>query len=569
MITSNYVSDFFKNPPIVCADCVQIADRVKVHSGGLYPKDLIDDLRPNEPLVIKEYRKKIFKSYTKGYFNKILTLLQKIAKAEDFKIDYPTIQTSIPEKETIQAYLTKNFPYFDSLENYAFSIILKSLLEDPNGILLVLPTNFALPENEYYTPFPNFYSSENVLMFDTNVLVVRVSEIGFIQKYIFIDKENILFVTKDSTKVDAKFTQSEYKNTIGEIPAFQLGGEIKQITQSEKGLQFVYDSFVTPCLNNFDEAARLYSDHQANMVLHIYPEKYIYQTSECKTCAGTGKVRTNTSVENYEIHTCKSCDGSGYKTSPFGIHEIKLPENYINTQNIPTPPIGYVEKPIELIEALKKEINEQCRQGLSAIGLEFLFEVPTNQSGTAKEYDRQEINTFVGSVARHLVENVLKPIVWYVAQWRYGVSQITQTIEKLLPIVSVPKKFDTLTSAILGNRLQTAIQNKYDYSTRKALEVQYAQNEFGADSSQVKMLKTLYELETLHDKTEDDKMTILANRGVSEIDYIISANLIQFVNRETAENPNFLDLPYKEKHAKMIDFANEIKNSMPTLIPIM
>jgi len=570
MITKYTIEQFFNayRVPII-SEGYEIAQRVRVHADGLYPQKLIDTLRPNEPLEIKEYRKSIFKSYTKGYFNKILTLLSKIQKSEDWRIDFPAFEGATPEKEKISRYLSENYPYFDSLENYVFSILLKTLLTDPNAIIFVLPIDFNIAQNEFYEPFAFVYNCEDVLFFEKNLLIVKQSIVGTKENYIFCDSENVCFVEVDKSNEKHVITFVEYKNIIGEIPSFRFGGEIKKTTQKPNDIEFLYDSFVTPCLNNFDEAARLYSDHQANLVLHIYPEKYIYQSSECKSCTGTGRVRFHNDTTNEtETVSCNACKGSGFKVSPFGVHEIN-PRAMNENSNIPSPPIGYIEKPLGLIQALKTEINEQCRQGLSSLGLEFLYEVPASQSGIAKEFDREEINTFVGMVARHLVENIVKPIIWYTMQWRYKVSLTENTIKKNMPIVNVPTKFDTLTSEIIGNRLKNSIQNGYDYSTRKALEFQYAEKEFGKGSAQVKLLKTLYELETMHNKTEDEKMTILANRGVSQIDYVVSSNLGAFINRAINEVPNYLDLPYKEKKAKAYEYANETIKALPNPIPLM
>jgi hypothetical protein len=565
MITQKTIESFFKTYQFsVQKEAIEIAERVKVHADGAYPKTLIDELRPNEPEVIKEYRKKIYKPYTKGFFNKIFTLLQKIAKSEDWRIDFPNWQGATPENERIQPYISENYPYFDSLENYIFSIVLKQSIVDPNGIVLVLPLAFNVKQNEYYKPFAFVYSCEKVLYFEKDLLVVKKDNKGFKENYIFCDADSICFVEVGKSKQVPIVSFVEYKNTVGEIPAFHLGGLVNKVSYENDSLKFLYDSFVTPCLPYFDEASRLYSDHQANMVLNIHPEKYIFQNGECKTCAGLG----HTKNEAYEKVTCNTCKGSGYKSSPFGVHEIS-PVAMNENGNIPTPPIGYIEKPLGLIEALKQEINDQCRQGLSSLGLEFLYEVPTAQSGVAKEYDREEINTFVAMVARHLVENIVKPIIWYTMQWRYKISLNEKDIKENSPIVRVPKKFDTLTSAILANRLKTAIENKYDYSTRKALEIQYAESEFGKDSKQVRMLKTLFELETMHDKTEDEKMTVFANNGVSQIDYVISANLQGFVIRAINENEGFLELPYKNKREKIVSYANEVIESLPKPIPII
>jgi len=572
MITKQTIESFFESGQSTKKDTyiTDISKRVRVHSEGLYPEKLIDTSRPNEPDVIKQYRKDVYKSYTEGYFNKILVLLQKIAKSEDWSIEYKKSEGAVAETETIEKYLKDDFPYFDSLENYAFSILLKDLLVDPNAIILVLPLSLEVKENEYYKPFPSVYSCENVLYFDADLLVVRTSEIGSIETYKFIDNDSIFIVTKDKTQAgESNISFLEYKNIVGEIPAFKLGGLIKKTIEKNNGLEFVYDSFITPCLNSFDEAGRCYSDHQANLVQNIHPEKYIYQIGECKTCAGNGRIRHgNLGTEDYEVSNCKDCKGSGSKSSPFGIHEINIENIPGGGVSVPAPPIGYVSKPIELIHALKTEIEEQCRAGLSALGVEYLHESPLNQSGLAKEYDKQEVDTFVSSVARHFVLNIIKPIIWYTSKWRYTLSLPIKTIESNNPTVKVPKRFNTLTSAIIGERLRSAITNNYSFIIRNALELQYIKSEFGEDSDQLNLAKTVFQIDPLVGKTEDEKMTMLANGGVSKLDYIVSCNLKKYVTLAQDATKNFFDLDYKKKIEVIYKYAGETLNELPSPIPL-
>lgn len=102
------------------------------------------------------------------------------------------------------------------------------------------------------------------------------------------------------------------------------------------------------------------------------------------------------------------------------------------------------------------------------------------------------------------------------------------------------------------------------------MEIQYAKSEFGEDCTEAKIIKTIYELDPLPNKTDDEKMSILSSKGTTDAKYILSCNLSGFVNRAIHENESFLDLKYVEKMEILSKYVQEIiDENKKAIVPIM
>ena len=136
--------------PLTC----KMAAEIKIHSDGEFPKTLIGERRPGESDTIKKYREAIYKSKTKGAFGKVLTELGKIRKAEGWYVKYDEKSlTSGREGERLNDYCEKNFPLdFNSVTNWAFNVLLKNYVVDPNSVILVMPLEQTVEEADYYKP---------------------------------------------------------------------------------------------------------------------------------------------------------------------------------------------------------------------------------------------------------------------------------------------------------------------------------------------------------------------------------------------------------------------------------
>jgi hypothetical protein len=146
-------------------DAVKLAQKLRVHVDGNYPEGLTAKLRPHETTVQQEYRKNNFKAITKSAVNSIVVSIRKINKADDFQFTYPENPARIPEEESLKNYLEEDFPFDSSFRNWLFKFRVFDLLGDPNGIIVILPSNKPTDESQYIKPYPYFFPSERVLDF--------------------------------------------------------------------------------------------------------------------------------------------------------------------------------------------------------------------------------------------------------------------------------------------------------------------------------------------------------------------------------------------------------------------
>lgn len=591
MLTEEFISVYLtKNYPKhhFYQESIDLRDKIAIHAKGLYPAGLIEMARPNEAEEYKDYRKNVFVPKTKKWFSKVKKTMAKGHLAEDWGIYWPSDPGNYaPDGEKLKDYTTLNYPYFDSLENWAFSIAFPSMLEDANSAIAVMPLPKQTDKDtEYLRPYTFYFPCENVIDFKEDqyavlldpeksvvtVLGERKSE-GLI--FHFFDKESYIraeqygekdeYIFSVSSTADGK-DLSPVMHNMGYLPVIKLGGTIMEFVESNK----LWDSFVADCVDDWNEAIRRYSDHQVNMVLHLHPFEWEMADTPCKVCKGTGE---ESYVYNNEIGKvkCTSCGGNGHVSikTPFGKKVIQpaITRGVNEAVNIPTPPAGIIERDIASISFLQEEYKDQIRSGLAAINLEWLMDVPLSVSGESKAMDRQEAVTFFHEVYRHFVLNVMTPLYYFVAKWRYSTVGEDQ-INKMMPYINIPKKFDLVTADLVGVRLKNAIESKFNPLIVDRLNIEYAKKEFGEGSDNLKRIECIQQLDPLPNKTDDEKMTAYSSKAITLKAYILSENLPAFVERAIFENKDFLNKNYAQKMEILEKYVEEVESSTPAPTPL-
>jgi hypothetical protein len=529
--------------------------------GNPYFSKLIDMRRPSESDAIKAYRRMIYLPFTKMPCAKVYNCLRKIIKSSDWKIDYSKSNkpSKIADNEYLEDYCEKNYPTFDSVENWAYTFAFRSMLIDPNGLCVVLPMKFNIGESDYYKPFSYVVPSKNVYDFKEDHLAVWLSE----KKSHFVEqgkeyKGDIVCVLTnhgywEAHQINLKkefdlITLYETKETEEDFfPAFQLGGVIKDLSTHTK----LYESFVTPILPGLDAAAREVSDNDATVVQHHYPTMWYYQMQNCDNCKGTGRVN-----QKGKQVTCNICDGHGAPPkSPY--RDMVLKPGAFDQDKIPTPPAGYIQKDYNIVKIQDDRIKEHVRYALSAISMEFL-QAPLVQSGLAKEVDRDELNNFVYGVAYHLVESFIKPVYYYINEWRYrNIITSPEEREKMLPTVAVPEKFDLLTEGVVEAQLKAAKDNGSDPFIVQQLELEYAAKKFPSDPDVRDMLRLKQNLDPLPGLTFEQKQASALGKTSPPEDVIISINVHSFVKRALVENKDFITIGYEKQMEVLKGYAKE------------
>lgn len=547
--------------------CMDLAHQLSVHANGEMPDDKIMSRRPSEPEEIKNYRRTIYVPKTKQAISKVIHSLEKIRRAQDWNIQYnqEAIPSSIAKDETLEQYCEYKYPTFTSITNWAFAELLKRSLIDANGIIAVVLEDLPKSKSEYCKPTAMFFGCEQIVEYvegeyavlkskDTTTFYSptknggrRINTNGAIY-YILTQTE---FVKYEHTGAYTFNPKNVYQHNCGKLPAWKVGGLYKMRANNDT----IYESRLSGMVPDLDEAAREYSDLQAEIVQHIHSEKYAYTNTECPHCKGNGHITD----ENGKIVTCPHCNGTGrvLNTSPYGMHLIDSAR--AGELQVPAPPIGYIQKNTDIAKLQDDRVRNHIKDALAAVNMEFLAETPIEQSGVAKAYDANELNNFVNSVAEDLVRNI-DNVYYFINEYRY--RTIVPSEDKrvsMLPAVNVPTKFDIVNTTILMQELQGARQAEANPETLRVLETNYAKMQFNTAPDVAERLKTVFELDPLFGVKEENKMTMLQNGGITEISYIISCNIHAFVEKAGHDVKDFYSKDYDEKTKIMEKYAEEVR----------
>ena len=546
-----------------------IAEHLKFHIDGyVYDKfdpkpntwfqKLIDDRRPSETSHIQAYRREIYANVTQEPMFKVINSLKKIVKSEDWKIDYSQSlkPPKVKEDESFENYAENNFPDFNSIEAWAYSIGLKELIRDPNGIFIIKP-QAEVKGNEFRKPTITFVPSEDIWDWTDEFIIYQSKKVKewksksgdrfFDNMIIEITKNKIIEWTRTG---DDTWKSDVSSHDMDKFPIVKSGGMIKKMLDNFP----IYDSFLSPMLPRLDEAAREYSDLQAEVVQHIFSTMWYIETQDCKQCNGTGKVRK----DNQTI-VCGKCKGEGaIPKSPYKDFVIK--KEGFGEEKIPVPPAGYIQKPIEIVKIQDERVDKHIFRALSSINMEFLAQTPLNQSGKAKEVDRDELNNFVYGVAYHFVECVIKPIYKLIAEYRY--KALINDWEKMLPAIPVPERFDLISQDTLIQQISAAKEGKVDPVIISELQIDFINKKF-RDNPQVReKLKLIAAIDPFPGLTNEEVGDMVLSGVAKREDAILSVYIETFVNQLMEEDEKFLSLPRNEARNKLLELAK--KKNVPT-----
>lgn len=553
-------------------DAVSKAAQFAPHADGVYPQELIECRRPNEPEEVKEYRCKIWKPKTKPSFTKILLSLSKIRRSSDWSIKYPQEQFSkVRDGETLEQYCEKKYPFFGSITNWTFGILLKKQLTDPNAVIFVRPLNEEVAENEYLQPYAWIFDSIHVQEYTEGVQAILNDVTGTVYnirrgrgyeqrvgKAYWVITTNAIERWEQRTEKEEYEKAWEYIHSLGVLPVFKLRG----IISAAEGSDFLYESRIAGILPDLDEALREYSDLQAAKVLHIFPERWEYTQNECTNCKGTGRRRNpawydGCAAEVLAQINCDTCGGRGYvATGPYSKMLIRPTNTIEGTGTPPMPPAGFIEKDVEIVKVMEASVKQHIYDALSAINFQFLEQTPLNQSGTAKEVDKEELNNTVHAIAEDLIW-VMDQVYKFTAYYRYRAQYPLTEIDAMLPSIAVPEHYDLLSSQFMQQELDTAKKAKINPILTGNMEVEYAGKRFLEDPEIKDRLELVLKLDPLQNVSVDEKMAMLASRTITKETAIISDNIQEFVQRALDEDNSFAAHTLKEQKRVMKQYAQE------------
>ena len=561
IITPQFVKEAIQSRHPNSKICEGFARDIEVHAKGETPEKLINKRRPSEPEATKKYRYEIYVSKTKNPITKVINSLSKIRRSQDWSIQYvpDSVPATVSESETLEKYCEKNYPGFTSITNWAFSELLKRYLIDANSVVAVIINKLPSSFGDYLEPIAEIFSSKQIINYVPDEwYVLQSSDVSVYSAgngrrydgkvYWVLTKTQIQRYEQINGSGDLTLTLT-YAHNFDEIPITKTGG----IYFDRKNNDIIYESRIASMVPDLNEAAREYSDLQAEIVQHIHSEKYMFTNTECPSCKGVGSVL----VKNKKT-PCDKCSGVGSITSVSSYGTYLFNTARTGEQQIPGLPVGYIDKSTEIAKLQAERVKGHIYDALSSLNMEFLAETPLNQSGTAKEVDQDELNNFVNSVAEDIVR-VLDSIYYFICQYRYSIIVPDQEKRNaMLPTIPVPEKYGLLNSKYLMEEISTAKSANANPVLVKNMEIEYARKKYNADPDIAYELEAIFALDPFYGYSQDEKMVMLSNGGITEEDYIVSCNIAQFIHRAIEEKEDFYSLKYSDKQKLIAGYAQEV-----------
>lgn len=520
-----------------------------IYSDDRYPAELIDENRPNEHDIVKEYRKKTYQPVFCEVFERVLNSLQKIGRADGFFLKYldQSDFSKIAEAERLDKYLNNHFTKSKSLFNWAFQVGLKQSIIDANGVI-ILWADATQSATEYKKPQPFIINSDRIIYnYEGNSIVYKDEH----NRNIYYSIDNVAWIRWERAKIGNNYVATEViEHGLGIFPGFSIGG----IVECEDELGREYQSVFKGMLPWLNVATIEFSDLRAEIMQHIHSTVWIYQDEQCPDCNGTG-YGVNKSNERVPCTNGK-CKGGQIPVSPYETLRVRPAKTNMGEAAVPTPPMGYIQKQTEIAELQDKRINEMRYRALAAVNMQFLETTPAAQSGIAKAYDRDETNNTFYNVAVNLGV-IMERISFYVAKWRYGLLYNDEQLMAMCPKCIIPNTFDVLGSQAIVEEIKSAKDSTLNDAVLSEMELEFIKKRFPNDTTLQRKMQTAFELDPASGKSDEEKALLVSNKMMSKQDAVVSTYIYDFVDRAFSEDVNYADKTKREKYAALISYADE------------
>lgn len=565
---------------LIYSDAVELYHKLRVHADGEMPIWLIKKQRPNESEAVMKYREGIYEAETQNPVERVMGILEKIRRSPDWMMQFDDdVPPIINKDETLEVYLTKKYPVYEDIEYWLFEEVLRTLCLDANAVIAIIPKDFAPVEGtEYMRPIGQVFNSNNVVEYVSNDFAILRSDdlssllppdeqmrrvdaekaaksvMGSDPLHMFTTGQVYYVITTNAYQKWEETKDGKYENTLtfahnlNELPVFQVPGKFVK----RRGSHTLKKTPLYPMVPHLNKAARESNDLDAGVIMHLYLEKWRINNTECKTCNGTGMVATTSGRGE-----CGTCKGTGLATGKSPFNEIVIKPAGIGQQNMPTPPVGYVDKNPEILKVQNERIEGHLYKALASVNMEHLAEAGMNQSGVAKAYDRDEVNNLIYTFAGMLV-SVANTTIYFINELRY--SGIVPNIEQrkaMLPVIPVPEKFDVISTSFLFQEYQTAKTAGVNSIILAEMQKEIGAKKFYANPQVADFVNTVMNLDPFPDKTTEEKAQMESQGLATKEDVVLSNYMSAFVRRAMAEHKDFAEMSDPDKYKILYGYAEE------------
>lgn len=539
---------------------VENSDRIRLHAEGYKAEQMLELYRPNLNVAQRQGQLANARLITQTHFARLVNTFSKVLTAQDYHLSWSdTTGTLLAEQlEKYREYTTQQYPY-GTLDEWIMQQGLPAKLIEAGGVYAIVPSEkgpvvkaFRAEQVKYHIP--------------GHLCIVSTGSIGN-ESYLVYTPEITVRYVQVKGAAQRKFEPQVLYQTYGEAGGYKwmfaqpIGGRVVDISQPN-----VQASLVAGVLPYWDEAFVNNFDRAQSVRDHAYPLAWAFVQSQCQTCNGTGNLGNKGLVASPgKQNKCSTCNGVGVvqQLSPYGMLAIR-PSRANEEGSVPTPPMGYVQRDIAPLEFLSNHIREMVYQGYSALGLEYLGQEQLNQSGIAKDYDREPVRatlrvfaeSFIGQNLRW-IDTSLALAMFYADGLIYTPEDVQDAASFIAPTRTIPNEFDVLTISTSQSVLKAAREAGADAYTLASLEQQFALRAVGDDVDLRQIIELRGVLDPMSGYTLDQKITLRDTGAVTLADFVVSTNIERFIARARRDNPNFDTLAPALQEAIIYGYAEK------------
>lgn len=475
--------------PSLREDWKKVFERMVVHSRGVPPLRLFDKTFPNEDHDIKEYREENYEPITTGSFDKGFDNLYRALSESNWSLNAPDDLKKKLKELTINKI---------SFWQYLFKIALRRKIEDPNGLLVILPNGDGVRTNtkqvgiriELVLSTQITYWTENVVIFkstEKSAILVKQSD----NKYLTLNEGEVFYALTDTDyfkyyqtgkKEERTYiTEEFYKHDIGDKPMIVLGGRPTGKIDTDSGQeQFYFNSDFHAFVAHANEALIDKSIHQGVKVTSAYPIRVMDEMP----CDNKAEGCMNGVIYNEDgtvARKCPRCKGTGniIPTSVYKgiVLQKKKKAPFTDGANSNQKPFEYIYPSVDILKHMGEESDNALSKAERALQTVF---IEAAQSGTAKEMDREDQYSMLYSFSDYWFDIVVKKTVQIIYRL------LNPTGKDEISIIK-PVNFKIKDEASLLQEFTDALKNEVPQGILIDLYMDWIKKRFSGDALRLKM----------------------------------------------------------------------------------
>lgn len=520
-----YIIHLFELPP--CeeqADWIKVFLDMAVHTRKRCPKELLLATRPNEEPHILRYRLDNYEPITYGSMNKAL---------DDLFRMFNDINYSIKVDDKVRKYINKNLFYGFTLNLFLQKIVLKRMIEDPNGFLVWMPSGLGLVDSsQKVEPKPYLLYSDNFIYRDDNIWIFLSNEkspykdnsdkMQFGKVYWLFTKEQIVKVFQTGSNEQEDWESVIfYQHKLNDFPVIVLGGDMNA--------DGFYESYFAPYLAFGNQAIRQFSDWQAIMVTSSFP--YIEDfVTECEMNAQVDRYPAGLSKDDEKYSTTVML--KPFSKGPHGVTLRPIPSdndklNFSGVLDVNTPSRRFISPDIEIAKYAGDSWETLIGKAENALNLNL---TQPNQSGVAKEFDNESKYSMINKIGNNYFDNIyLKSLQLISGYLKNSESDTTVSIGK-------PTTFTIKTESMLIDQIAKLKEKNAPSMFLSEATVDLARKMFSGDDLSKKIFTIISVYDPLFIYTIGEKESMLMSNGITKEQYMTSVYIYSILHQMVDES---------------------------------